>query len=94
MKDEYKDEQYEIVWKSGWDYFCRTRNTKTNQVRIEKIEPEVEYYETHPQGEKSFILDPTVKLTQKVFFSSKEEKEYKGLMDSLGKTVYGGQARE
>ena len=87
----YTNETYEKVWRSNFDYFCRTRNTETNQVRIEKINPKWEYYENHPQGEKNFILDPSVKLTEKVFFDSKEAKEYRGLMDSLGKEVFGGQ---
>jgi DNA polymerase elongation subunit (family B) len=90
----YENEQYENVWRSGFDYFCRTRNIETKQVRIEKIQPVWEYYEKHPEGEKQFILDPTVKLTKKEFTNSKEAKEYRGLMESLNKEVFGGQAPE
>jgi len=88
---EFENEQYEKVWKSGWDYFCRTRNTETNQVRIQKINPPTKYFERHPDGVHSYILDPSVKLIPKVFNDSKEAKEYRGLMDSIGKEVFGGQ---
>jgi len=92
--EKYTNEQYEKVWRSGFDYFCRTRNIETNQVRIEKIEPSIEFYEKNPNGEMSFILDPTVKLSKKEFKNSKEAKEYRGLMDSLNKEVFGGQPKE
>jgi len=90
----YENEQYEMVWRSGYEYFCRTRNIETNQVRIEKFEPEWEYYEKNPQGEFSFILDPSTKLSKKSFTNSKQAKEYRGLMDSIGKEVFGGQNPE
>jgi len=90
----YDYEQYEKVWRSGFEYFCRTRNTETNQVRFEKIEPTWEFYENNPSGDMSFVLDPTVKLSKREFSDPKEMKQFKGLMDSLGKEVYGGQAPE
>ncbi len=93
MRD-YENEQYEKVWKSDFKYFCRTRNTDTNQVRIEEISPKYEYFEKNKNGEFSYILDPSVKLSKREFTSSKEEKEFKGLMDSLGKELYGGQRPE
>ena len=90
----YENEQYEKVWRSGFEYFCRTRNTETNQVKIEKINPVWEYYEKNPNGEAKFILDPTVKLEKKEFTNSKDAREYRGLMESIGKEVFGGQAPE
>jgi len=91
MDNSYEDEQYEMVWKSGFDYFCRTRNVLTNQVRIQKISPKWEYFERNQNGEKTFILDPSVSLTEKSFYQSNKAKEYKGLFDSLGKEIFGGQ---
>lgn len=85
------NEQYEKVWRSGYEYFSRVRDTETKQVRVEKITPKWEYYEHNSNGDMSFILDQSVKLSKKEFSNSKEAKEYRGLMDALGKDVFGGQ---
>jgi len=90
----YENDQYEKVWRVGYDYFCRTRNLETKQVRIEKISPEIEYFETNPNGEYSFVLDPSTKLSRKVFTNSKEAKDYKNMMGAIGKEVFGGQKQE
>jgi len=92
--EQYENEQYENVWRSGNEYFCRTRHNETNQVRIEKIQPKWEYFEKSKDGEFGFILDPSVKLSKKTFTSSKEAKEYRGLMDATNRDVFGGQQPE
>jgi DNA polymerase elongation subunit (family B) len=90
----YENQQYEKVWRVGYDYFCRTRDLTTKQVRIEKIYPEIEYFESNPNGDYSFILDPSMKLTKKVFTNSKEAKDYKNMMGAIGKEVFGGRKQE
>lgn len=88
-------EQYEMCWKSGNnDYFCRTRDTLTNKVSITKIDPEWEFYERVNGGEMSYILDKSIKLQPRIFNDQKNMKEYIGIMDTLGREVFGGQRPE
>jgi len=86
--------QYEMSWRSGTDYFCRTRDTETNEVSFEKIDPEWEFYERSNGGEFSSLLDKSVQLQPRIFNDTKSQKEYTGMMDTLGREVFGGQRPE
>jgi len=89
-----KMEIYENVWKSGWAYYERVRDSETKKVYIRKIEPVWEYFEKDPDGEFSYIIDNKIKLKQKLFYNSKDAKEYKGFMESVGREIYGNQQPE
>jgi len=87
-------EQYEMVWRSGSDFFSRTRDTDTNKVSITKIDPEWEFYERTKDGTHLSLLDKSVQLQPRMFNDQKSMKEYTGMMDTLGREVYGGQRPE
>ena len=86
-------EQYEQVWKSkNKKYYERTRDTVTKKVHIRQIQPEFELFEQSNQetGYK-FILDQTINLEQKKFNTEKEYRDYVGVMDTVGRKIYGTQ---
>ena len=87
-------EVYEKVWKSGWDYYERVKDSDTNETFIRKIAPVWEYFEKKPDGDFSYVIDNNIKLQQKLFYNSKEAKEYRGFMDSIGRDIYSNQQPE
>ncbi len=87
-------EVYEKCWKSGWDYYERVRDSVTKDVHIRKIDPVWEFFEKDPSGEYNYVIDNKVKLSQKLFTNSKDAKEYKGFMESVGREIYSNQQPE
>ena len=85
---------YEKCWKSGWDYYERTRDSETKEVRVRKIDPVWEFFEKDPTGEFQYVIDNNVNLSQKLFYNSKDAKEYKGFMDSVNREIYSNQQPE
>ena len=82
-----------MVWKSSnKKYYERTRDTETNEVLISQIFPEFELFEESREDTPyTFILNENIKLKKRTFQNSKEYTEYKGVMDAVGKQVYGTQ---
>jgi len=87
-------EVLEKCWKSGWNYYERVRDSVSKEVRIRKIDPIWEYFERDKDGDFRYIIDENIKLSQKLFFNSKDAKEYRGFMESVGKEIYGNQQPE
>ena len=86
--------QYEKVWRSGSKIFERVRDIDTKEVSIREVPPVYEYFDVDQQGEHRFILNEKVPLSPKLFFNAKEAKEYRGLMETVGKQIFGGQQPE
>ncbi len=83
---------YEMVWRSNnKKFYERTRDTETIEVIIKQIFPTFYLYEENNNGEYKFILDENVKLSKKVFDKEKDYRDYLGVMDSVGRNVYGTQ---
>ena len=60
-------------------------------MRIQPISPSFELFEEDVNGDSNFILDNSIKLSKRTFEREKEYKDYLGMMDTVGKTVYGTQ---
>lgn len=77
---------FESTWRNGYEYFERVYDTELKKSFQRKINLPFEWYEEHPTGIYTYILDSDIKL-EKRQGRAKDGRDQYGFLDPMYRNI-------